>query len=71
MSPDVFSGLELCQDDAVARAILSDDLVREASIFTPVCGACGRAIDAKRLAIKPLAARCSLCAGFSVLARRR
>lgn len=71
MSPDVFSGLELCQDDAVARAILSDDLVREATIFTPVCGACGRNIDAKRLAIKPLASRCSLCAGFSVLARRR
>lgn len=68
---DVSSGLELRQDDAVARALLVDDLLRFSSINQRLCLACGRPISDARLAVVPRATRCSMCIDHFTLARRR
>ncbi|EOJ3048156.1 TPA: hypothetical protein L6B59_32050 [Pseudomonas aeruginosa] len=63
--------LELSQAEAVARAELIDAELRLASTSRPSCAACGREVDAARLAVFAAARRCSTCAGIPCLARRR
>lgn len=67
---DVSSGLELRQDDAIARAFQVDDLLRAGLMIQRLCGACGRPISEARLALVPRATRCSMCIDNFTLARK-
>lgn len=68
---EVLPGLELSQADAVARAVLADTLLHDGLICRPVCRGCGDDIDAVRLLAVPGTTRCSRCAPFPALVRRR
>jgi len=66
---DVSSGLELRQDDAIARAFQVDDFLQAGLLTQRLCGACGRPISDARLALRPNATRCSMCIDNLTLAR--
>lgn len=71
MLSDVSCGLELRQDDAIARAFVADDVLQAGRVLGQFCLACGDAIGAGRLAMFPRTTRCSMCVGFKILAKRR
>lgn len=71
MFSDVSGGLELRQDDAVARALHADDMLQSGLLLGRDCLACGRAISVGRLAAFPRATRCSMCVDYKTLAKRR
>ncbi|UZD98460.1 hypothetical protein LOY64_30165 (plasmid) [Pseudomonas corrugata] len=71
MFNDVSSGLELRQDDAVARALMAEECLQAGLVLQRLCLACGYPIDAGRLTRLPRATRCSLCVDYITLARRR
>ncbi|WP_087693532.1 hypothetical protein [Pseudomonas sp. PE-S1G-1] len=69
MLSDISGGLELRQADAVARALMTDDLLRAGRMIGQFCQGCGGAIGAVRLAMFPSTTRCSICAGSKLLAK--
>ena len=69
MLNDVSSGLELRQDDAVARALMAEDALQAGRLIGQFCLCCGGAIGAVRLAMFPRTTRCSICAGSKLLAK--
>lgn len=71
MFSDVSSGLELRQDDAVAQALMAEEVLQAGLTIQRFCLACGHAISAGRLALHPRATRCSMCVDYVTLARRR
>lgn len=68
---DVSGGLELRQDDAVARALFADDMLQAGLLIGRYCLACGNSISVGRLAVCPRATRCSMCVEYKTLAKRR
>lgn len=71
MFADVSAGLELRQDDAVARALMAEECLQAGLVLQRLCLACGNPIEAGRLARLPRATRCSFCVDYITLARRR
>lgn len=71
MFADVSSGLELRQDDAVAQALMADEVLHAGLMVQRFCLACGYPISAGRQAMFPRATRCSMCVEYVTLARRR
>lgn len=71
MFSDVSGGLELRQDDAIARAMQADDMLQAGRLIGRYCLACGNTISVGRLAVCPRATRCSICVEYKTLAKRR
>lgn len=69
MFADVSGGLELRQDDAVARALMADDMLQAGRMIGQFCLGCGGAIGAVRLAMFPRTTRCSICASSRLMAK--
>lgn len=69
MLSDVSGGLELRQDDAIARALMAEDALQAGRLLGQFCLCCGSAVGAVRLAMFPRTTRCSICAGSKLLAK--